>query len=747
MFRNRYPSVRQRDDRDCGAAALATIALFYGKRVGLSRLRELSATDRAGTNLWGLASAARQLGYAARPAKGTFEALREVDLPAVAHVVTDGGQEHFVVVYRVNSREVVLSDPAQGLQRMAADEFRRRWTGHLLIVTPELYDSSRESIDESPRPARRLGQLIWSNRWVLAETAVCALMMTLLGIASSYFIRHLVDSVLVRGDRALLNAIGVGVLAAGMFRVVFAIVRQYLLAHLSRRIDLSLVSLFARHLLALPMSFYASRRTGEILSRISDVSKVRNAISDLTLTVLVDGILVALTSIVLWMYDVRLAAAATAFAPLMLMLVLAHQGPARRRSQKAMEDAAGLSAHLVEDVSGIETIKSFTAGAQRSVEAEQRLADVVSSTFSMQMLNLSMTALGGTANAVASGVILWYGGFRVIDGALSIGELMFFYTLISYVFEPIKRLAAGNLQLQEALVATDRLFQIVDLPLETDRQGKAKFEGLAPSIDIAQVCFRYGCRDDVLNDITLRIPARGTVAIVGESGCGKTTLLKLLLRYFDPTSGMIRIGDLDLRDLDLDSLRRQVGVVSQESFIFNGSVRDNIALGMPHATMNQIIAAVQAAGLEEFVAGLPQRFDTIIGERGADVSGGQRQRLAIARAVLKNPAILLLDEATSNLDTQTEQAIQRNLRSCFADKTVIMVAHRLSTIREADLICVMHQGRIVEQGTHLQLIAQKGRYAAMWQSQTQGNSTSLSSALPRVNGHTAAARFTTRQGS
>jgi ATP-binding cassette, subfamily C, bacteriocin exporter len=285
------------------------------------------------------------------------------------------------------------------------------------------------------------------------------------------------------------------------------------------------------------------------------------------------------------------------------------------------------------------------------------------------------------------------------------------------MLDPLQRLASVNLQIQDALVAVDRLYQIMDLKTEDLRSQKSQFSGLERGIELRDVTFRYGCRANVLEKVNLHIPARSLVAIVGESGCGKSTLLKLLTRFHDPSEGRLLIDGMDIRDFDLDSLRSRIGLVSQDAFVFNGTIRANIALGNPQATLNEVAQAAQAAGLDQFISSLPERYDTVIGERGANLSGGQRQRLAIARALLRRPDILLFDEATSHLDTATEKTIQANLQSVLTKKTVVVVAHRLSTIRHADVIYVMHDGRVVEQGTHQELMAQGGRYAALWRSQ------------------------------
>lgn len=739
MFR-KFHCVRQNDGSDCGAAALATVARHHGVKYGLETLRDLAGTDKVGTNLLGLVAAAERMGFTARAVHGPYNALSQVPLPAVAHTRTPEGYGHFVVLHKATSREVTIADPGRGLVKLSRTDFEETWTGYLLLLAPnESFRATAETASSAPKsPARRFFSLLGAHRGVLVEAVVCAILMTLLGLSTSYFVQHLVDGVLVRGETRLLNALGVGMAAILLFRTLFGVVRQYLLAYVGRKIDLSLIAAYTRHVLSLPMNFFEMRQVGEIMSRANDAAKVRAAISGAALTAAVDGVVVVFTAVVLALYDVQLALVAALFGPLWFVTVLLHHPATKRRSREAMEANAALSAHVVEDISGVETIKSFGAQRTRMEAGEGKLVTLVQSVFSMQMLNGSLGALGGLLTGAAGLAILWYGGHRVMSGVLTIGELMFFYTLLGYLLSPLERLATVNIQFQEAFIAVDRLFQVLDIRPEPLDDRKAKFTGIGEAIELLGIKFRYGCRRDVLNDLSLRILAGSTVAIVGESGCGKSTLLKLLMRFHDPKEGRIAVDGVDLRDFNLASLREQIGIVSQEPFIINGTLRDNIALGRPDAEMTDIISAARAAGLEEFINQLPERYETMLGERGANLSGGERQRLAIARAILKQPALLIFDEATSHLDTRTERAIQESLRSVFADRTVLLVAHRLSTVRDADLICVMHEGQVVEQGTHHELLAQGGRYAQLWRSQGAEPMVTTDPRRPsRINGHDA----------
>lgn len=728
----RYACVRQADQSDCGAAALATVARQYRRPIGVQQVRDLAGTDRVGTNLLGLVDAAEALGFSAKGVKGTYEALSHVPLPAIAHIKTEAGLGHFIVLHHLTRQGVVVADPARGLQTLSRDAFCQRWTGHLLLLVPEQAMTTPARGSTPITPGRRFLGLLRPHLSLLTEAFCCALLMTVLGVANSYFIQHLVDSVLVRQETQLLNALGMGMVLVILFRTLFGILRQYLVAHISRKVNLTLVAGYTQHLLALPLRFFEMRRVGEILSRTNDATRVREAISNMTLTAVVDGTLVALMVIVLWLYDVPLALVATAFIPVLVLSVAAHRVGIRRRAREVMEHTAQLSAHLVEDIAGVETIKAFGAERLRAEDGEARLIRVVQSTFAQQLLGISMQTLGTVVTSVASLVVLWYGSVRVMEGALTIGQLMFFNSLLGYVLTPLERLASVSLTLQDALVAVDRLFQILDLEGERSTRQQALFTEIRDALALHDVSFCYGRRANVLEAVTMRIPAGATVAIVGESGSGKSTLLKLLMGFYQPTDGRILIDGVDLRDFAVDSLRSRIGLVAQEPFIFNGTVRENIALGRPGATLAEIAQAARAAGLEAFIAGLPERYDTIIGERGANLSGGQKQRLAIARVLVRAPELVIFDEATSHLDTATERAIQDSLKTVLAGKTVVLVAHRLSTIKDADLIYVLHQGRILQSGTHRQLLAQEGLYQTLWRVQTAEEAPRIR--LPEVRG-------------
>jgi len=715
MFR-RYVCVRQADQTDCGPAALATVALHHGARISRERLRDVTGTDRVGTNLLGLLQGAEKLGMRGRAVKGDWNGLATIPLPAIAHVRTPEGLGHYVVIHRVLDDAVIVANPAAGIERRAREAFCASWTGFVLIATPtdELARSSEVS------PGRRFIRLVARQRRLLVEAFACAVVMTVLGLSTSLFVQHLTDSVLVQGQTGLLDALGIGMLVIVGFRAAFTALRGYLMAFAGRRTGFELLADYVRHILYLPMRFYELRQAGDVLARVQDAVRVRDAISGVTLSMLVDGAMVVFALAALWLQDTRLAIVATVFVPVLLLAMFAHHPAARRRTRLVMEQSARVQTQLVEDVGGVETIKALGLEPVRHDDGETKLADLLGLAFDQQKLGISTQTIATVVMGAATIVVLWYGGHRVIAGGLSLGQLLFCYTLLGYLLAPLERLAGAQLQLEDAIIALDRLYQIMDLELEVGHARGLPCQGIAQGITLDGVSFKYGTRAAVLDRISLDIPAGKRVALLGESGSGKTTLLKLLQRFYDPTEGRVLIDGVDARDFDVESLRARIGVVSQDPFLFAGSLRENLLSARPDAAPAELLDAIRVAGLEETIGALPERLETQVGDRGTALSGGQRQRVAIARAVLRRPELLILDEATSHLDSTTERAVQQALDTVLRGKTVVVVAHRLATVRDADIIYVIHRGKLIEAGNHRTLLAQGGRYAELWRAQMGG---------------------------
>jgi len=669
----RYPAIHQHDASDCGPAVLAMVAAYYKKRVSIARIREAAGTDRRGTNLAGLSSAAERLGFEARAVRASREAIEQIPLPAVAHW-REANRNHFVVLYEASPKRVTIGDPASGLRHLTPEEFHKNWTGVLLLLTPtpRLGDLAR-----SKSPLDRLFCLLLPHYRLFLGALTAAVLITILSLTSSFFIQALVDVVFVLGRTPPLNWLGLGMLVVTLARAGFLELRSYLLAHLSQRIDAETVLNYHRHLLGLPLTFFYSRRTGEILSRLNDAIKIRVAIGATTLSVIVDSFLVVTTAAIMTWLDWRLTLRSLLLVPALAGILWLLNKPMKRHQRTAMERAADLEAQIVETIGSIQTIKAFRAEPRIQLRAEARFTEMQEASFRSQQLALHSTTLSSLMVGLATLSLLWFGGHSVLAGGLSVGQLMAFYTMLGMILVPIERLANANQSIQDAIIAASRLGEILELNPELSKQrANALDQPLKGSLEFQNVTFRYGSRSPVFENFSLQIGPGECVAIVGESGCGKTTLVNLLARFLEPASGRILIDGVDVQDYTFECLRREIVFVPQEIVLLNGTIADNIRLGRPNATSAEIRAAAQLACVSEFVSRLPYSYDTLVGERGLALSGGERQRIAIARAILLNPSILVLDEPTSHLDSQSELAVQALIDRRRGSRTTIVISHR-----------------------------------------------------------------------
>jgi ATP-binding cassette, subfamily C, bacteriocin exporter len=679
----RYPIVHQHDATDCGPAVLAMAAAHYGKRISIAKLRELAGTDRQGTNLAGIAAAAEQVGFQVRAVRATREALGEIDLPAIAHWNEDN-RNHFVLIYRISPKQIIIGDPAKGLRRLAPEDFQRSWTGVLVLLAPA---ARLRDVIQSKSSFSRLCSLVLPHRRLFLDALIAAVLLTVLGLTSSFFIQALVDFVFVLGRKPALNWLGLGMLLVSLARAGFLGLRSCLLTHLSQRIDAETVLGYHRHLLGLPLTFFNSRRTGEILSRLNDAIKIRVAVSATTLSVVVDTLLVLTTGTIMAWLNRDLALRSLQLVPLLAVVVWLLNAPMKRHQRKAMEKGAEVEAQMVETIGAIQTIKAFRAEPRIQLRTEARFAEMLDAAFRSQMLAVHSTTVSSFMVGLSTLGLLWFGGHQVLGGTLTVGQLMAFHTMLGTILGPIERLANANQSIQDAIIAADRLGEIFELDPEFERQRRNALDrSVAGSIEFQDVTFRYGSRAPILQNLNLRIDAGECVGIIGESGSGKTTLVSLLARFFEPASGRVLIDGVDVRDYTFECLRREIAFVPQEIVLMNASIADNIRFGRPDAAAADIRAAAKAAQVDEFVSRLTLGYETIVGERGLSLSGGERQRIAIARAILMNPSILVLDEPTSHLDSQSELAVQALIDQRRGVRTTIVISHRpLNVSRIIDL--------------------------------------------------------------
>jgi ABC-type bacteriocin/lantibiotic exporter with double-glycine peptidase domain len=699
--------VRQNDITDCGAACLATVARTHGLRVSIAMIRQHAGTDTRGTSVLGLVEAAQQLGFEARGVRGSLEALGEVPLPCIAHVVQNG-LLHYVTILKITIRSVVVADPARGIVRHSLNRFKAMWTGVLVLLVPS---RSFRPGDQCLGRRRGLLLLLRQNRFLLFETLLATLFLTLLGLGTSLYLQVVVDRVLSRGDRLLFYWLSAGFMILVLVRASFGAIRGALSAYVSRAVDLSLM-----------LDYYRQVASGEILSRLADAVKIRTMICNSALTLLVDTATMAAGFAVLFSFSGRLAFPVLAVVLCMIVVLYAVSRPLRRAQRSILECAAELQSRLVESLAGISTIKAFRAEESEGRKAETALVRLLRHSFRASLWGMASGTSAEVATSLAIVSLLWSAAWMVIAGQLTIGHLVACYSILLYMLQPVSRLAELNQQVQDAWIAAERLYDMLELPREREEDTGRSLSSsvLEGRIELRDVGFRYGAREPVLCGVTLSVEPCSLLAIVGESGSGKSTLARLLLRFHDPQAGQIKIDGHPLPELNLDSLRSKIGYVDQDAFFFSGTIEENLTLGDTRRSRDAVLTAIRAVGLEDFVLGLPRCLETPVGERGLTLSAGQRQRLALARVLVSDPPILILDEATSHLDLAAERKILELILHLKRCKTIVMIGHQPRLSRHADRIAVLGAGRILEQGTHEELVDARGPYRSLWESYSQG---------------------------
>jgi len=533
------------------------------------------------------------------------------------------------------------------------------------------------------------------------------------------FFQNVIDKVLVHNTLDTLTILIIGFGVVSVWETIFGWLRTRLYSETSQKIDVELGAKLFRHLLALNMSYFEARRVGDVAMRVRQLETIREFLTNASLTVLVDPLFTIVFLVVMWFYSTKLFLVAVLAIPLYFAVAIFVTGPLRTRIEEKFERSAANNALLVESIGGIQTVKAGAVEPQWQDRWERQLAGY--SYASQRVINLSNTGsqliqLISKLNMV---LILYFGAKAVIDKELTVGGLVAFNMFAQRVSGPVIRMAQLWQDFQQVRIAIERLGDVLNQPTEPGTGSRVALPSLKGEVRFESVKFRYGLDGPwTLEDIDLVVPAGTSLGIVGSSGSGKSTLTKLLQRMYVPASGRVMIDGVDIAQIDPAWLRRQIGVVLQENLLFNRTIRENIALANPAMPLDKVIAAAELAGAHEFIVKLPQGYDTQVEERGTNLSGGQRQRLAIARALVSSPRILILDEATSALDAESEEIIQTNLKAISAGRTVIIIAHRLSAVRQCDSLITLEGGRIVERGNHEELLRAGGRYADLHRRQS-----------------------------
>jgi ATP-binding cassette, subfamily B, bacterial HlyB/CyaB len=691
---------------DSGLDALVLLLRVHGVPAAPEQIRHRMGTGAIGVTE--MLRCAKELGLKAGVQKTKWKRLAATPLPAIA-ALRGGG---FLILGRVSEDKALVQRSAPGRPEvMSRTEFEADWDGRLVLM------ARRASLSDLSRrfDVTWFWGAIQKYRHLLSEVLVASFFLQLFALVSPLFFQVVIDKVLVHRSMSTLEVLVFGLVAVSLFELIIGTLRTYLFAHTTNRIDVELGARLFRHLMSLPIAYFQARRVGDSVARVRELENIRNFLTSSALTLVIDLFFTLVFVAVMFFYSPLLTFIVLGSFPFYIAISAGATPLFRARLDEKFRRGAENQAFLVESVTGVETLKAMAVEPQMQRRWEEQLAGYVAASFRVISLGNTASQFVQFVSKLVTAGILFFGAKLVIDGDLTVGELVAFNIMAGRVSTPVLRLAQIWQDFHQARLSVARLGDILNtMPEPSFSSGRAALPAIRGDVVFEHVHFRYRIdAAEVLHDVGFQVPAGQVVGIVGPSGSGKSTLAKLVQRLYVPESGRVLVDGADLTVVDIGWLRRQVGVVLQENVLFNCSVRDNIALADPAVPMERVVAAASLAGAHEFILELPEGYDTLVGERGSSLSGGQRQRIAIARALITDPRILIFDEATSALDYESERIVQDNMRRIVKGRTVFMIAHRLSTVRRADRIITIERGRLVEDGTHEELIGRNGRYAKL----------------------------------
>ncbi|HEL2442194.1 TPA: peptide cleavage/export ABC transporter [Streptococcus suis] len=703
--------VPQIDARDCGVAALASIAKFYGSDYSLAHLRELAKTNKEGTTALGIVKAAKEMGFETRAIQADMSLfdMDDVPYPFIVHVNKEGKLQHYYVVYHNKKDHLIIGDPDPTVKvtKMTKERFASEWTGVAIFLAPE---PSYKPHKDKKNGLMSFLPLIFRQRALIFYIVLASLLVTLINIGGSYYLQGILDEYIPNQMKSTLGIISIGLIITYILQQMMNFSRDYLLTVLSQRLSIDVILSYIRHIFELPMSFFATRRTGEVISRFTDANSIIDALASTILSLFLDVSILTIVGGVLLVQNNNLFLLSLISVPIYIIIIFAFMKPFEKMNNDVMQSNSMVSSAIIEDINGIETIKSLTSEESRYQKIDSEFVDYLDKSFKLSKYSILQTTLKQGAQLILNIVILWFGAQLVMNGHISVGQLITFNTLLSYFTNPLENIINLQTKLQSAKVANNRLNEVYLVESEfSNSQTLTDSQFLTGDIRFEDLSYKYGFGRDTLSDINLTIKQGDKVSLVGISGSGKTTLAKMIVNFFEPYKGRITINNNDLKLIDKKTLRQHINYLPQQAYIFSGSILENLTLGANQLiSQEDIISACEIAEIRQDIEQMPMGYQTELSD-GAGLSGGQKQRIALARALLTKAPVLILDEATSGLDVLTEKKVIDNLMA-MADKTIIFVAHRLSISERTNQVIVLDQGKVIETGSHHELMTKQGFY-------------------------------------
>ncbi|MDT0758874.1 peptidase domain-containing ABC transporter [Staphylococcus epidermidis] len=682
--------LEQPDEKDCGPTCLAMLSKYWGKNVSIAKIREYTKTDLYGTNILGMIQGGKKIGLDIEGFKAeSFDDLYKISTPFIIHVVKDNQLEHFVIIEKIKKDKVYIIDPAYGRSVQSQEELLKSWSKVVLTVEK---NKEFNTVDNSPSFYKFFKEMLFSNKKYIMIIFLCSIFISIISIIGSFYFKFLVDDIIPTNIIGKLNNLSLGILVLYICYLILSYIRYQLILKMGLKISKTLMLDYYNHILALPKKFFETRKEGEILSRFRDTEYIREAFSSITVTLIMDMILVCIGGVILFSQSIELFFVVLVLIPIYIGLVIFFKGPFEKYNREEMEANSELSSQFIEGVRGIDVLKSHTSESLYFKKIRGSFEKLLNKAYVLGKYSNIQLSIKDFMGLFTILIILWIGSFKVMDNQLSLGELLTFNALVVYFIDPLERLIQSQLTIQSAIVATRRVVEILDL--EKEQSLKLNNIENIESIKIDSLGFNYGYRNEILKNININIKKNTSTAIIGESGSGKSTLVKLLLKYYSPSSGKILINNSDITNISTQDIRKCIGYVPQAAFLFFGSIKDNLTLNRNDTFKDsEIIRACKIAKIHDFIINLPQGYNTILENNGENLSGGQKQRIEIARAILKNPDVLILDEPTSSLDVYTSQTIIDNI--LMLNITTIVITHEINLIENFDEIVTMSEGKVV----------------------------------------------------